>query len=90
MKLYHATSENKAKLYRATGCIQKPVRGFTTISGAMAWAMRVNRKIIYEINADGLPCYKLPDHHNAFGDAWWVDSDVGVERIHCVYSAVNP
>lgn len=90
MKLYHATTENKAKKYRDTGCITKPVRGFTTITGAMAWAMRVNRKIIYEVDAGPLECHKLPDHHNDFGDAWWVDGDVPVDRIKCAYSAVNP
>ena len=39
MKLYHATTQKKAKLYRETGHICKPVRGFTTLQGAMAWAM---------------------------------------------------
>lgn len=31
--------------------------------------------------------YKLPDHHNAFGEAWWIDGDVPVENISCVFSA---
>ena len=38
MKLYHATTEKKAKLYRHTGAILAPVRGFTTLQAAMAWA----------------------------------------------------
>lgn len=74
MKLYHVTTEKKAKLYRETGFICKPVRGFTTLQGAMAWAMQVGRKVIYEI--EGEKVYKLPDHHNEFGEAWWFDEDI--------------
>ena len=85
MTLYHATTPNKAKLYRGTGHICKPVRGFTTLQGAMAWGMKVGRTVVYEIN--GEPAYKLPDHHNIFGDAWWIDKDVPVSDIKCVFSA---
>ena len=74
MKLYHVTTEKKAKLYRQTGFICKPVRGFTTLQGAMAWAIQVGRKVIYEI--EGEKAYKLPDHHNEFGEAWWFDEDI--------------
>lgn len=87
MKLYHATTEKKAKNYRATGCIKKPVRGFTTLQAAMAWAMKVGRTVIYEINET--PAYKLPDHHNIFGEAWWIDKDVPVDNIKCVFSATK-
>lgn len=83
MKLYHATTERKAKLYRNTGYIKKPVRGFTTIQAAMAWSMKVGRKVIYEIESD--KCHKLPDHHNKFGEAWWIDEDV--KEFKCVFSA---
>lgn len=31
MKLYHATTQKKAKLYRQSGNILSPVRGFTTM-----------------------------------------------------------
>jgi len=85
MILYHVTTEKKAKLYRQTGFIAKPVRGFTTIYGALAWAVKIGRKVIYEIN--GSPAYKLPDHHNQFGDAWWIDADVN--NFNCVFSADN-
>lgn len=85
MKLYHATTPRKAKKYRETGCICKPVRGFTTLQGAMAWALKVGRTVIYEI--EGGPAYKLPDHHNKFGEAWWIDQDVSCENIKCVFSA---
>ena len=85
MTLYHATTPKKARLYRATGHICKPVRGFTTLQGAMAWGMKVGRTVVYEIN--GEPAYKLPDHHNIFGDAWWIDKDVPVSDIRCVFSA---
>lgn len=83
MKLYHATTPKKAKLYREHGSIKVPVRGFTTIMGAMAWAMKVGRTVIYEFNAE-IP-YKLPDHHNQFGEAWWNDKDV--TEFTCVFSA---
>jgi hypothetical protein len=74
MKLYHVTSSKKAKKYRDSGCIHHPVRGFTTLTAAMGWAIKVGRKVIYEI--DGSPAYKLPDHHNEYGEAWWIDADV--------------
>lgn len=83
MKLYHATTQKKAKRYRQTGAILKPVRGFTTLMGAMAWAMKVGRTVILEIEAPN--AYKLPDHHNKFGEAWWNDGDV--RDYECIYSA---
>lgn len=81
--LYHATTEKLAKAYRKTGYIKRPVRGFTTLQAAMAWAIKSNRKVIYEIVCDNI--YKLPDHHNIFGDAWWNDGDV--KEFRCVFSA---
>ena len=50
---------------------------------AMAWSMRVGRKVIYKV--DGYPAYKLPDHHNQFGEAWWIDQDV--TNFKCEFSA---
>ena len=85
--LYHVTTPKKAKLYRATGHICKPVRGFTTLQGAMAWAIKTQRTVIYRF--EGHVCYKLPDHHNQWGDAWWCDEDVEVARLQCVFSADN-
>lgn len=85
MKLYHCTTEKKAKLYKQTGHICSPVRGFTTLQGAMAWCMKVGRKVIYEVEADKL--YKLPDHHNAYGEAWWNDGDIPYDKIKCAFSA---
>lgn len=82
MKLYHATTPKKAKRYRETGHIIKPVRGFTTLQGAMAWALKTGRTVIYEL--EGEPAYKLPDHHNKFGEAWWIDKDVPLHDIKCV------
>jgi len=84
MKLYHATTTKKTKLYHNTGYIRKPVRGFTTLQAAMAWSMKVGRKVIYEIDAEKEICHKLPDHHNRFGDAWWIDSNVS--DFKCVFS----
>lgn len=85
--LYHATTERKAKKYHETGSILKPVRGFTTLYAAMAWAIKTHRTVIYEVRYPDVYGYKLPDHHNKFGDAWWVDKDVPVECIKCVFSA---
>jgi hypothetical protein len=47
MILYHATTPKKAKLYSQTGHIIKPVRGFTTLQAAMAWAMKVSRTVLW-------------------------------------------
>lgn len=85
MKLYHATTPKKAKKYRETGEILKPVRGFTTLQAAMAWAIKTGRTVIYEVNGD--PAYKLPDHHNQYGEAWWIDCDIPVKNIKCVFSS---
>ena len=87
MTIYHVTTPKKAKKYRETGHINKPVRGFTTLTAAMAWAIKTNRTVIYRIEYDTSSCYKLPDHHNSFGDAWWVDANVPIENIKCVFSA---
>lgn len=83
MKLYHATTQRKAKKYRESGAIKAPVRGFTTLQGAMAWAMKVGRTVIYEIDCPN--AHKLPDHHNAWGEAWWNDGDV--TDFKCAFSA---
>jgi hypothetical protein len=80
--LYHATTPKKAKLYRESGFIQKPVRGFDTLTAALFWAAKTGRSVIYEVSGD--PAFKLPDHHNKFGNAYWIDENVPVERIKCV------
>lgn len=85
MKLFHVTTPAKAKKYRATGYICKPVRGFDSLQAAMAWAIKTGRTVIYSI--DGNAAYKLPDHHNTFGTAWWIDEDVPVCNMRCVFSA---
>lgn len=83
MILYHSTTQKKAKLYRESGYIKSPVRGFTTLLGAMAWSIKVGRSVIYEIKCD--KPYKLPDHHNIFGEAWWNDGDI--TNFKCIFSA---
>ena len=83
IRLFHATTQKKAKQYRQTGAIKAPVRGFTTMTGAMAWAMKVGRTVIIEFEA--VNAHKLPDHHNEFGDAWWNDGDITEWR--CAFSA---
>lgn len=85
MKLYHATTQKKAKQYRLSGAIHAPVRGFTTDKAAMGWAMKTGRTVILEFEADRP--HKLPDHHNKFGEAWWNDADV--VKWSCVFSAVS-
>lgn len=59
------------------------LRGFTTLLAAMAWAMKVNRTVILEVEFDRP--HKLPDHHNKFGEAWWNDGNVA--RWKRAYSA---
>lgn len=85
MKLFHATTQKKAKAYRNSNAIHKPVRGFTTEKAAMAWAMKTGRTVIIEFIADHP--YKLPDHHNLYGEAWWNDNDV--IEWKCVFSAIG-
>jgi len=82
MTLYHATTLSRYKKYQQSKCIHSPVRGFTTITAAMAWAMKTNRTMILEISCPN--SHKLPDHHNKFGDAYWNDGNVADYK--CVYS----
>lgn len=85
MILYHATTEKMARAYHDSGRINRPVRGFDTLYGAMAWGLKTGRKVIYQVA--GEPGYKLPDHHNQFGEAWWLDMDVPIKNVVCVFSA---
>lgn len=85
--IYHVTTPKKAKKYRGSGQINKPVRGFTTQMAAMAWAIKTSRSVIYKVEYNSKYCYKLPDHHNSFGEAWWIDADVPIANIKCVFSA---
>ena len=82
MLLYHATTPKKVQHYHASGRIIAPVRGFTTLQAAMAWACKTGRSVVLAVQ--GEDCHKLPDHHNAFGEAWWVDHDVSAWK--CVFS----
>lgn len=94
MKLYHATTPKKAKLYRENGFIKKPVRGFTTLNAAMLWSLSIQgkRTVFLEINTNETisekNIHKLPDHHNQFGEAWWIDEDVSCSNYKCVLSAI--
>ncbi len=83
--LYHCTTPKKAKRYHETGSILAPVRGFDTLQAAMLWCMKTNRTVIYEIEV--VNPYKLPDHHNKFGGAWWSDCNISINNIKCVVSA---
>lgn len=85
--LYHVTTPKKAKKYRESGCILKPVRGFTTLKAALAWAVKTGRTVIYTVEGSTCNCYKLPDHHNEYGQAWWFDENIKIDNIKCVFSA---
>lgn len=92
MKLYHATTQRKAKLYKETGCILAPVRGFTTLQAAMYWSISIDgdRPVFLEVNCNETiskdKIHKLPDHHNVFGEAWWIDENVKCDNYKCVLS----
>ena len=51
----------------------------------LGWPIKTGRTVIYQVK--GERAYKLPDHHNSFGEAWWIDGDVPIENISCVFSA---
>ena len=86
-EMFHVTTSRKAKLYRQSGFILGPVRGFDTLQAAMLWAMRVGRKGIYRVECSPTrpSPQMLPDHHNQFGTAWWCGT-VPVDDIECVVS----
>jgi len=84
MRLYHVTTNKKAKLYKITGKIISPVRGFDTLMGAMAWAIKTGRKVIYTFDVNTY--HKLPDHHNKYGEAFWTDESIKYGDIGCEYS----
>lgn len=89
--IYHATTPKKAALYRQTGHIIGPVRGFDTLIGAMAWALSIEgrRSVILAVEATSSDVvHKLPDHHNQFGTAWWIDENV--KNWVCVFSGARP
>ena len=86
-KLFHVTTQKKARLYQQTGYIKSPVRGFDTLNAAMFWAMKTGRTVIYEFYSSNPQ--KLPDHHNQFGYAYWNEGDILYKDINCVVSANN-
>ena len=73
MILYHVTTPKKVKAYRASKRIIAPVRGFDTLMAAMFWAVRTGRRIILMMEGEGI---LLPDHHNKYGKAYWLNEDV--------------
>ena len=72
--LYHCTTPKKLGRYKASGRILPPVRGFTTPEAAQEWCRKTGRSLVLEVT--GQDCHKLPDHHNKYGEAWWIDHDV--------------
>ena len=90
MVLYHVTTAKLARRYRQQGFIRGPVRGFDTLQGALLWALHVGRKVIYRIDTtERSPVRLLPDHHNAWGNAYWIEGNVPIECIRCVVSAAG-
>ena len=86
-KLYHCTTARKMRLYKNTGCILKPVRGFDTLEAAMYWCIKTGRNMIveidlFDINPDNI--HKMPDHHNQFGFAWWIDENISYDKLKVV------
>jgi len=81
MILYHATTPKKVQKYHQSRRICAPVRGFTTLQAAMAWACKVGHSVVLQIEGNA---HKLPDHHNQWGDAYWIDGDV--TNWKCVFS----
>lgn len=85
-ELFHCTTPKKAKLYNSTGSIIKPVRGFSTKEAAMAWCIKTGRTVIFKIYGwSDEDIHKLPDHHNSYGEAYWIDQNV--DKRVCVFSA---
>lgn len=78
MTLYHVTTPKKARLYGESKRIIAPVRGFDSLQGAMAWAIKVGRPVILEIECE--VAWPLPDHSNRWGAAYWTPSDVTTWR----------
>ncbi|GEM_PF-1527675 len=90
--LFHVITVKKLRRYRQTGYIRKPVRGFDTLTAAMAWAMRVCRQVIVRIDLSEIDpdrIHKMPDHHSQFGEAWWVDENVPFEFLEVIYNSVK-
>lgn len=73
MKLYHATTTAKLARNVATGGILPPVRGWAFLSSALAWAARVRRDVVLEIDVQ--LAHPLPDHKPT-GHAFWHDGVV--------------
>lgn len=85
-KLYHCTTPKKVQRYNQNGSIIKPVRGFDTLQGALAWCTKTGRTVILEISGwNQEDIHKLPDHHNKYATAFWVDQDIN-QKV-CVFSA---
>lgn len=76
MILFHATTPKKVRQYHQAGRIIAPVRGFTTYVAALAWGSKRQRSVILRVEGFPGKVHKLPDHHNPFGEAWWIDHDV--------------
>lgn len=52
----------------------------------MAWSVKVDRKVTYAVDVLDKDIYKLPDHHDEYGEAWWIDGDVPVVNMKRVFS----
>jgi len=79
MILYHATTPRKIERYLNTRAILAPVRGFDTLEAAEFWGRKTLRSKIVKFESDRV--YKLPDHHNAYGRAFWAEENISEYEI---------
>ena len=82
-RLWHATTPKKLARYLATGAILAPVRGFDSERAAALWASRTGRTVLVEIDVsrDAHRLHMLPDHHNEYGKAWWLDGNATMLHV---------
>jgi len=88
--LYHATTPKKYSKYAIHNEILRPVRGFSTLEAAELWASKVGRTIIIKLtNLEPSKIYKLPDHHNKYGLAYWYDGECKIAQESIVKELSN-
>jgi len=85
--LYHCTTTKKFARYRASNCIIPPVRGFSTLEAAQEFCRYTGRSIIVTVPTE--TCWKLPDHHNRFGTAWWNEESVAFSKLNIVQGKIQ-
>ena len=77
--MYHVTTPKKLAKYIISGRIISPVRGFSTLAAAQEWARLTQRSTILSFQSTN--AWKLPDHHNQYGTAWWNEGDIPLKDL---------